>query len=334
VGLSRSADGVRDVDATSVGGENTGGERGLAPVPVRRESTTLRGMNIRERHPVPSPRPAARADPPQLPVRRLVQFGALCLVLSWVPWSVLGALGADVDEGLAALVFGLAASGPSLAALTMWLLMRRERSGGPRRSGTRLSWGWPVAAIVLGAAPPLVAAVVLGLDDLGAIPLHVASVAAGVGGPLGVLAYTLVSGPLAEEFGWRGFVQPRLRLRYGRVRTAVVLAIAWGLWHVPLFFLTGTGQHAKGLFSLQGAMFFAALFPLCYTILFVTEHLRGGVWAAVLVHAAWNASDALLPAHGDAGASVQAAVALAVAVAVAIVWRARIGGQVGAARSG
>jgi hypothetical protein len=130
VGLSRSADGVRDVDATSVGGENTGGERGLAPVPVRRESTTLRGMNIRERHPVPSPRPAARADPPQLPVRRLVQFGALCLVLSWVPWSVLGALGADVDEGLAALVFGLAASGPSLAALTMWLLMRRERSGG------------------------------------------------------------------------------------------------------------------------------------------------------------------------------------------------------------
>ena len=32
---------------------------------------------------------------------------------------------------------------------------------------------------------------VLGLDDLGSIPLHVASVAAGVGGPLGVLAYTL-----------------------------------------------------------------------------------------------------------------------------------------------
>jgi hypothetical protein len=202
-------------------------------------------MNIRERHPVPSPRPTGRADPPQLPVRRLLQFGALCLVLSWVPWSVLGALGADVDEGLAALVFGLAAAGPSLAALAMWLLMRRERSGGPRRPGTRLNWGWPVAAIVLGATPPVVAAVVLGLDDLGAIPLHVASVAAGVGGPLGVLAYTLVAGPLAEE-----------------------------------------------------------------------------------------SSDALLPAHGDAGASVQTAVALAVAVAVAIVWRARIGGQVGAARSG
>jgi uncharacterized protein len=278
-------------------------------------------MNIRERH--PAPRPTRPTDPPTLPVRRLVQFGALCLVLSWVPWSVLGALGADIDEGLAALVFGLAASGPSLAALAMWLLMRRERRGGPRRSATRVSWVWPVVAIVLGATPAMVTAVVLGLHDLGAIPLHVAAVAAGVGGPLGVLAYTLVSGPLAEEFGWRGFVQPRLRLRYGRVRTAVFMGIMWGLWHVPLYFLTGTGQHAEGLFSLQGALFFASLFPLSYTILFVTEHLRGGVWAAVLAHAAWNASDALLPAHGDAGAVVRAAVALAVAGAVAIVWRAR-----------
>jgi uncharacterized protein len=282
-------------------------------------------MNIRERRPAPPPRPTGPADPPPLPVRRLVQFGALCLVLSWVPWSVLGALGADVDDGLAALVFGLAASGPSLAGLAMWLLMRRERRGGRRPSATWLSWVWPVVAIVVGATPAVVAAVVLGLDDLGAIPLHVASVAAGVGGPLGVLAYTLMSGPLSEEFGWRGFVQPRLRLRYGRVRTAVVMGIAWGLWHVPLFFLTGTGQHAKGLFSLQGALFFAGLFPLCYTILFVTEHLRGGVCGAVLVHAAWNASDALMPDHGDDGAVVRAAVALAVAGAVAIVWRARTG---------
>jgi membrane protease YdiL (CAAX protease family) len=283
----------------------------------------LRGVNVRERHPAPTPRPTGLADPSTLPVRRLVQFGALCLVLSWVPWSVLGALGADVDEGPAALVFGLAACGPSLAALGMWLLTRRERRGGPRHSGTRVSWVWPIVAIVLGAAPPVVAAVVLGLDELSAIPLHVASVVAGVGGPLGVLAYTLVSGPLAEEFGWRGFVQPRLRLRYGRVRTAVVMAIVWGAWHVPLFFLAGTGQHTKGLFSLQGALFFAGLFPLCYTILFLTEHLRGGVWAAVLVHAAWNASAALLPAHGDLGAVVQTAVALAVAGAAAIVWRAR-----------
>lgn len=278
-------------------------------------------MNIRERHPTPGP--TGPAGPPALPIRRLVQFGVLCLVLSWVPWSVLGVLGVDVDGGLAALVFGLAACGPSLAALVMWLLTRRDHVGRPRRSGTRVSWVWPVVAVVLGAAPPVVAAVVLGLGDLGAIPVHVASVAAGVGGPLGVIAYTLISGPLAEEFGWRGFLQPRLRTRYGRVRTAVVMAIVWGLWHVPLFFLSGTGQHAEDLFSLQGLLFFVILFPLCYTILFVTEHLRGGVWAAVLVHAAWNASDALLPAHGDVGVMVQTAVALAVAAAVAIVWRAR-----------
>ena len=44
----------------------------------------------------------------------------------------------------------------------------------------------------------------------------------------------LVAGPLAEEFGWRGFAQPRLRERFGLIGTSVVLGAAWALWHVPL----------------------------------------------------------------------------------------------------
>ncbi|GAB3743273.1 CPBP family glutamic-type intramembrane protease [Microlunatus parietis] len=52
-------------------------------------------------------------------------------------------------------------------------------------------------------------------------------VAAGVGGPLAVLAYTLVAGPLAEEFGWRGWLQPRLRQRWSRALTTLVLGTVW-----------------------------------------------------------------------------------------------------------
>jgi membrane protease YdiL (CAAX protease family) len=97
---------------------------------------------------------------------------------------------------------------------------------------------WPVAAVVLGALPAVVSAVVL--RGPAAIPPHVAAVAASVGGPLGVVGYTLLAGPLTEEFGWRGFLQPRLRERYRRIRTTDVLAVAWGLWHVPLFLLPGS----------------------------------------------------------------------------------------------
>lgn len=85
-----------------------------------------------------------------------------------------------------------------------------------------------------------------------------------------------LAGPLSEEFGWRGYVQPSLRQYYGRVAVTVVLGAAWGLWHVPLFFREGTGQYDKGLVSLEGLLFFPGLFPLTYTILVRRLSDRGG----------------------------------------------------------
>ena len=247
--------------------------------------------------------------------RRLVGFFAVCLVLSWVPWGVLGLVGANVDEGLGALVFALAASGPSLAALVMWL--RYRRSERMPKSVTR-SWVWPVVAVVLGCAPPVLTALLMGVDG---IPQHASSVIAGAGGPLGALAYTLIAGPLSEEFGWRGYVQPRLRRYYGRIVVTVVIGAAWGLWHVPLFFLDGTGQHDKGLVSQQGLLFFLGLFPLTYTILFVSERLGGGVWAAVLLHAAWNLSEQLVPPLSSTGLWLEFFLITLTAVTVGLIWR-------------
>ena len=247
--------------------------------------------------------------------QRLIGFFAVSLLLSWIPWIVLGVVDANVDEGLGALVFALAASGPSLAALVMWLRYRRTDRM-PKQ--VTWSWGWPLAAVVLGCAPPVLAALLMGVDG---IPQHASSVIAGAGGPLGALAYTLIAGPLSEEFGWRGYMQPRLRRYYGRIAATVVLGTAWGLWHVPLFFLNGTGQHDKGLVSLEGLLFFLGLFPLTYTILFVSERLRGGVWAAVLLHAAWNLSEELIPPLSSTGLWVELFLTTLIAISVGLLWR-------------
>ncbi|MDQ2708913.1 MAG: CPBP family intramembrane metalloprotease [Actinomycetota bacterium] len=213
-------------------------------------------------------------------LHRLWQFAVVCLALTWVPWAVLGALGLDVNHGVAQVVFALAASGPSSAALVMWLNYRRD--GARTRIPVRISWSWPLDSVILGAAPTVLAALCLHATDVSTIPRHAASVVASVGGPIAVLGYLLISGPLSEEFGWRGYVQPRLRQRFGRIRTSVVLGSGWALWHVPLFLLNGTGQHEIGLFTTEGVLFFITLIPLSYTILLVSEHLRGGVWAAVI----------------------------------------------------
>ena len=245
------------------------------------------------------------------PARRFGQFALLCLALSWLPWTILGLTGADIGSGVGQVVFAFAASGPSLAALVLWLRLPRER-----RPRGRISWYGPVLALSVGAAAAVITALLLNADDPAALPDHAAAVAAGVGGPIGVIAYTLISGPLSEEFGWRGYVQPRMRQRFGRIRTAVLLGLGWGLWHLPLFLLPGTGQHRIGLFSIGGATFFLTLLPLSYLIILLVEDLRGGVWAAVAAHAGFNVADALLPPHGDLGSVIELALMIIIAVAL------------------
>src|SRR5690606_38447744 len=121
--------------------------------------------------------------------RRLWLFAASCLLITWLPWTALAAVGADVDEGLAMPVFTLAACGPSLAALAMWLRHRRELP----RDRVRVVAAWPLLSVLLGAAPMLLVSVLAHWNGLEAIPRHAASVAAGVGGPAGVVAYTLLA---------------------------------------------------------------------------------------------------------------------------------------------
>ena len=243
--------------------------------------------------------------------RRLLEFGVICLVLTWVPWGVLGVLGTDPDEGVGSVVFALAAAGPSLAALVMYLRYRE------RRPAVRWSLVWLVAAVGLGAVAPLAACALMG--DLPALPDHAASVVSGAGGVLGAAAYTFLAGPVSEEFGWRGYVQPRLRQYFGPLGTTAILGTAWGLWHVPLYFLNGTGQHDDGLFTAQGLTFFLELFPLTFVMLFVSERLRGGVPAAILVHAAWNLTEELVPPLGK-GVWLELLVLTVVAAALLPSW--------------
>ena len=40
-----------------------------------------------------------------------------------------------------------------------------------------------------------------------------------------------------EEFGWRGFAQPRLQQRVSAFAAALGIGLAWALWHLPLFYL-------------------------------------------------------------------------------------------------
>lgn len=58
----------------------------------------------------------------------------------------------------------------------------------------------------------------------------------------------LVGGPI-EEFGWRGYLLPRLRSKYNVYVTIIILGFIHGLWHLPLHMLHGTVQESLPIYE-------------------------------------------------------------------------------------
>ncbi|MFW6597444.1 CPBP family intramembrane glutamic endopeptidase [Propionibacteriaceae bacterium Y2011] len=245
----------------------------------------------------------------------VIGFLLLTLALSWGAWLLGLLLGGDLADPLVFGCFAVGTCGPTLAAL----LYRLRGVRSPRTADVRRIARWLPAAVLLGALPVVLAALVgpllgdraLGLDDV------TAGFAAT--GLLPFLLFATVTGPLSEEFGWRGFVQPRLRERFSPIVTAGILGSIWGIWHLPLALFPGTFQSALGPLELVG--FVVSMVPMSLTYWFVTERLAGGVPAAVLMHYATNVALTLLPFTGLAGSLVLLTAITLIAVVLALVVR-------------
>ncbi|MBZ2197195.1 type II CAAX endopeptidase family protein [Occultella gossypii] len=263
--------------------------------------------------------------------RRVGGFLVLTFALSWGSWLIALLLGGDLSSPAVFAFYAIGGFGPSLAAVVYRL--RGVRSPRVPRPG-RLAL-WLPAAIGLGAAPAVLAATLGPL--VGAPALGIADITASFAdsGLLPFLLIATMAGPLSEEFGWRGYVQPRLRARLSPLATAGVLGTIWALWHVPLFLLTGTSQSSLG--AVEAVGFLACMVPMSLTYWFISERLRGGVPAAVVMHYAGNVSLSLLPFTALTGGLIFAATVLVTAgvlVAVPAVGARTSRRALGAERSG
>ncbi|WP_154795652.1 type II CAAX endopeptidase family protein [Occultella kanbiaonis] len=255
--------------------------------------------------------PAATTFAP--PDRRVGGFLALTFALSWGSWLVAVLLGGDLSSPAVFVFYAIGGFGPSLAALIYRL--RGVRSPRVARAG-RLAL-WLPAAIGLGAAPAVLAGALGPL--FGAPAIGMADVTAAFAGSdlLPFLLIATMAGPLSEEFGWRGYVQPRLRARFSPIATAAVLGTIWALWHVPLFLLPGTSQSSLG--AVEAVGFLACMVPMSLTYWFISERLLGGVPSAVVMHYAGNVSLSLLPFTAPTGGPIFAATVLVTAVVLLVV---------------
>ena len=106
-----------------------------------------------------------------------------------------------------------------------------------------------------------------------------------------VLLNLLVTGPLGEELGWRGYALPRLLKRFSPLIASLILGAIWGVWHLPSFYISSLVQ--SGL-SLPVFLCFAMINSVLITWIF--QHTGGSVLAIVLFHYAVNFSLSIIGA--------------------------------------
>ncbi|WP_338674809.1 CPBP family intramembrane glutamic endopeptidase [Streptomyces sp. SCSIO 30461] len=67
-----------------------------------------------------------------------------------------------------------------------------------------------------------------------------------------LVAVAQLVGACGEEIGWRCFLQPLLRTRFGTFTASAVVGVVWGLWHVQV--LAGSPVYAAGFLLATTAM--------------------------------------------------------------------------------
>lgn len=224
-------------------------------------------------------RPARTRTPRPASWRNVTIYAVGVLLL-----SVLGSLalaGAqDKATSPGALLFVL---GPILMAVALRTIGRDGWADAGLGLGRERGW-YVFAALWLPAAF-LVALLVGALTG---------SVHAGEGGaPLfatlvatGLVARTLFA--LFEEWGWRGYLEPRLQaLGVRGLRRHLAVGALWAVWHVPYILAMGPDYTDVPL-ALQIPLFTVAVLAMA-VVLGVMRARTGSVWPAVVEHGIGNA---------------------------------------------
>jgi len=185
----------------------------------------------------------------------------------------------------------LGALSSSLAAIV--LVVVEGRKGGLRELlGRFLIWRvglrWWLIALLFAVVPSVSALYLFHLlggpavDWSGLPPLYTVV-------PMFIIL-TIAAG-IGEEFGWRGFLLPRLQTRHNALVSSLIVGVIWAAWHIPLFFVKGTSQYGmQSQVGLLPAILGYSVFVIFSSIQFtwVFNNTRGSVLLAAVLHGASN----------------------------------------------
>jgi membrane protease YdiL (CAAX protease family) len=222
----------------------------------------------------------------------VILFVLLAFGLAWV-WSgfwLLPYLGilltqsttpTDMVEQLGAVAVLPTMLTPMIAALIMRLFVSKEGLKGSL--GLLRSPKYYLAALIVPAV--FVTAVVLIVQALGLGEFRWSEANWFVYLMLLVIALPVTLFTFGEEYGWRGYLLPRL-LPLGEIRASVLLGVIWGVWHLPLIMAGLNYPGVNVLLAIIIFTFVTVALSFTYTWFYVAS--SGSVLVAAVFHASTN----------------------------------------------
>ncbi|HCI70731.1 MAG TPA: hypothetical protein DF712_06045 [Balneola sp.] len=187
--------------------------------------------------------------------------------------------GAHTPESLTGLpVWLIAIWSPNMAAITIWItkkefLVKLQLAF----SFPKYSW-WMILAFV----PIVVAALFLLIEIKKGTVIEWMNFKVSYLFPL--IFVNLLMGPLGEELGWRGFLYPAIKDKYGWITSALIVGTIWAFWHAPLWLLDSPQSKIPfWAFSIT-VMLLSILMSMIY------NHSQGSIIAIILLHLSFNVS--------------------------------------------
>ena len=216
-------------------------------------------------------------------------FFLLTFAVTWTAWLAPTARGTSWIFGLGGPVFLLGVFAPAFVALA--LTAHGEGRAGVHRLLARIGkWqvgaGFYFFAILYMAASKLLAALVHRIvvgnwPTFGDTPVAL------------MLGAILVStwAQAGEEVGWRGYALPRLATYVGLGAASVFIGVIWALWHVPLFFLQGSGSDGQSF-----PIYLLHVTALSVAMSWLYWKTEGSLLLVMLMHASVNNTTGIVPA--------------------------------------
>ncbi|HPO57663.1 MAG TPA: type II CAAX endopeptidase family protein [Anaerolineaceae bacterium] len=237
----------------------------------------------------------------------ITTFLLLAYGISWSFWIPAALLNQNVSLFPGVLLLFLGGFGPSLAGIIMVYrtkdLAERldfwRRTVDIRQIGVRVLLGILTLFPLVGLGATAISLLV------GGPPHDYAALQQAAAKP-GLLAIMLlgglISGPVSEELGWRGFALDILNNRLKPFLATIMLGLFWSVWHLPLFFIQGTTQQGLGINTLNFWLF--VINPIPLSALFARVYYQTGrsILSSILMHLSFNFTAGLLyPLSPQAG---------------------------------